>query len=440
MSSGGMTPLRRLFAAFAAVVSIAAAQPDTLDHIADDYVQLMLRIGEADPGFVDAYYGPPEWAAAAKTAPHDLPTLKAETADLRARLDRIRPDDPQLRQRADFLRGQLRAAAMRLRIVAGEKPGFLVEAREQFGTAPELKPLSDYDPILARIETLVPGPGTLATRVDAFQNRFNIPDAKLRPALDAGIAECRRRTIAHIRLPANEEFELALVKDKPWSGYNYYQGNAKSRIEINTDLPIRASRVVDLGCHEGYPGHHVYNALLEQKLSRGRGWREFTVYPLYSPQSLIAEGSANYGIRLAFPGNDQVDFNRRTLFPQIGLPPAEAKRYFELNEAMRDLAGARFTITADYLDGKIDKAEAIRLTQKYSLVSPERAAQSIRFADTYRAYVINYGLGEDMVKAYVESAGPSQDARWQRMEQLLSNPMTPADLVPAAPQPKGERG
>jgi hypothetical protein len=123
-------------------------------------------------------------------------------------------------------------------------------------------------------------------------------------------------------LPQTEKFDLAFVTGKSWSGYNYYQGNYHSRIEVNTDLPIRISRAVDLGCHEGYPGHHVLNSLLEKNLSRGRGWVEFSVYPLYSPQSLLAEGSANYGIELAFPGREKLalhcegvpldDIHRRT--------------------------------------------------------------------------------------------------------------------------------
>ena len=136
--------------------------------------------------------------------------------------------------------------------------------------------------------------------------------------MEAAIAECSRRTLAHIRLPANERFDLALVTGKSWGGYNYYQGDAHSKIEINTDLPIRIGRAVDLGCHEGYPGHHVYNALLEKNLTRDRGWIEYSVYPLYSPQSFIAEGSANYGIELAFPGNEQATFERSTLYPLAG--------------------------------------------------------------------------------------------------------------------------
>ena len=71
---------------------------------------------------------------------------------------------------------------------------------------------------------------------------------------------------------------------------------------MNTDLPIFIDRAIDLACHEGYPGHHVYNALLEKNLMRDRGGSEFSVYALFSPQSLIAEGTANYGIEVAFLG------------------------------------------------------------------------------------------------------------------------------------------
>ncbi|HEY0629065.1 MAG TPA: hypothetical protein VGD23_07025, partial [Sphingomicrobium sp.] len=207
-----------------------------------------------------------------------------------------------------------------------------------------------------------------------------------------------------------------------------YLGSYRSRIEINTDLPIRISRAVDLGCHEGYPGHHVLNALLEQKLTKGRGWIEYSVYPLYSPLSLIAEGSANYGIELAFPGPERTAYEVRAVYPLAGLPTADAQRYGELQDAMRGLQGARFTIARELLEGRIDEAEAVRLTQRYLLVSPERARQLTDFTKQYRSYVINYGLGLDMVRADVEAAGSSPEARWKRMEQLLSEPTLPSDL------------
>ena len=297
-----------------------------------------------------------------------------------------------------------------------------------FGVVPDLMPLESYDPVLARIEALVPGSGPLPERVEAFQDRFNIPKDRLKPVFDAAIAECKRRTLEHIALPKNESFTMEFVTGKSWSGYNYYKGNAHSLIQVNTDLPIRISRAVDLGCHEGYPGHHVLNALLEEKLTKGRNWIEFSVYPLYSPQSLIAEGSANYGIDLAFPGDDQLKFEMATLYPLAGLPTAEASKYLALSKAMHDLAGARMTIARDYLDGKISRAQAVQLSQKYQLQSKERAEKSLDFTDQYRSYVINYGLGQDMVRAYVEAAGTDPKARWARMEKILSEPTLPSDL------------
>jgi hypothetical protein len=330
-------------------------------------------------------------------------------------------------RRARFLAAQLTAAVTRLRMLRGEKLSFDDEAEGLFGVRPHLKPLSAYDPVLARIDKLVPGTGSLADRVDAYQDRFLIKTEDLRPVFDASIAGCKARTERRIKLPKGERFDLAFVTGKSWSGYNYYQGRYMSRIEVNTDLPIRISRAVDLGCHEGYPGHHVLNSLLEEKLTRGRGWTEFSVYPLYSPQSLIAEGTANYGIRLAFPGPQKPEFEAAKLYPLAGLPAQEARRYGALLDAMKDLAGARMTIAREFLDGRISEAQAIELARKYQLTSEARAKQSIAFTKQYRTYVINYGLGEDMVAKDVERFR-SPGARWRRFEHLISEPTLPSDL------------
>lgn len=419
--------------ALLAAVALAACQPakptDTLDAIARDYVKLSLTIGEKEEGYIDAYYGPPELQAEAKEEAPKLaiPELTKRTDALSARIAALKPEGLDAR-RAAFLSAQLVAAKTRLLMLAGEKLSFADEAKGLFGVSPDLKPLASFDPVLAKIEALLPGPGPLSARVDAFQNRFTIPAAKLKPVFDAAIAECKARTLAHIALPEGEKFDMKFVTGKSWSGYNYYLGRSTSRIEINTDLPIRISRAVDLGCHEGYPGHHVLNALLEQKLVKDKGWVEFSVYPLYSPQSLIAEGSANYGIDLAFPGPERLAYETRVLYPLAGLPTADAARYSELQDAMKALAGARFTIAREFLEGRIDEAEAQRLIERYQLVSPERAKQSIAFTKQYRSYVINYGLGQDMVRANVEAAGATPAARWKRMEQLLSEPTLPGDL------------
>jgi hypothetical protein len=414
----------------AALLLTALAPPPTLDHFAERYVKLSLEAGEREPEYVDAYYGPPEWAAAAKADPRDLPTLLKDARALKAELLAVEPMSlvPSERRRLASLLGQVTAAETRLAMANGTKFSFADEARGLFGTAPDLQPLSSYDAVLAEIERLVPGTGPLDERVSRYRESLRIPPDKLRAVMDAAIAECRRRTIAHIPLPGSEKFTLGIVTGKPWGGYNYYKGNATSLIEVNTDLPVLVDRAVDLGCHEGYPGHHVLNVLLEEKLSKGKGWQEFTVYPLYSPQSLLAEGSANYGIELAFPGEEQARFEAEVIFPLAGLDPKEAPRLAALNKASRALAGSRFTIARDYLDGRITREQAIAATQKYGLTTRARAEKSLEFTDHYRSYVINYGHGRDLVRTTVEAAGPDAKARWTRMEQLLSEPTTPADL------------
>lgn len=401
---------------------------DSLDAVARDYVVMTLEIGEHEPGYVDAYYGPPEWLEEVKKAPRSIADLRGGAADLTRRLQAISTEgaEPAVIQRKKYLLAHVASADARLRMLSGEKMSFADEAEALFGIRPELKPLATYDPILARIDALVPGEGSLTDRVTAFRAHYVIPKDRLQPVMDAAIAECRRRTAEHIALPANENFTLAFVGDKPWSGYNYYQGNAQSKIEINADFPIYTERAIDLGCHEGYPGHHVYNALLERTFVRERGWVEMSVYPLFSPMSFVAEGSANYGIDLAFPGDEAAAFERDVLFPLAGLDPATADKKAELMALTRELARAEYTIADDWLAGRVDREETIARLARYTLTEPTKAAQRLRFIDTYRSYIINYGLGRDTVQAWVERQGPDH---WQGMETLLSSQILPVDLV-----------
>ncbi len=423
--------MRMLLLAAAMMLAVGAKRPPSpLDDIAEAYVHLSLEAGEREPGYVDAYYGPDDWAAQAKARPRAVAELRAEASRLSKDLNAVAPDrlSPEDRQRRDFLLAQLKAAETRLAMMAGVKLAFADEAEGLFGIRPTLKPLTAYDPIVAKVAAMVPGDGPLWQRVDAWQNRFVIPADRLEPVMRASIAECRARSAAHIAMPQQERFELELVKDKSWSGYNWYKGDAHSLIQINTDLPVRIDRAVDLGCHEGYPGHHLLNMLLERNLARARGWVEFTVYPLFSPQSFIAEGSANAGIDLAFPGAERAAFEANTLYPIAGLDPATARDYDRLLALLHQLAGARMTIAADYLDGRIDRNRALDLIQAYQLVSRERAEQSLRFTEHYRSYVINYGLGQDMVTADLARSGRDPAARWKRMEQIISQPFLPSEL------------
>jgi hypothetical protein len=246
----------------------------------------------------------------------------------------------------------------------------------------------------------------------------------------AAIKECRARTLAHIALPPNESFTVEYVTNKPWGGYNWFKGNFHSVIQVNTDLPIFIDRAVDLAAHEGYPGHHVYNSLLEKNLVRDRGWMEFSVYALFSPQSLIAEGTANFGRDVAFPTKaERMKFEKEVLFPAAGIDPKRADEYYAVQDLMKDLNYAVNEAARRLINGEIDEKAAAEWLQKYAVMEPPRAQQRVKFIQRYRSYVINYNLGEDMVRRYIEKrSGADPDKRWSEFGKLLASPRLPSSL------------
>ena len=404
---------------------------EDLDTVAAEYLLLELSMGLHDGAHVDAYFGPPEIRAQVENTNFPLAEIDLKAAAL---ADRLRdwpggPDDEMLSARIESLLQRLRALHTRIALNRGVTLSFDEESRQLFGTSAPDNDAQHFEAILDDIDALLDGEGDLSARVNRFRDQFVIPPNRLAAVFDAAIAECRRRTLLFMDLPEIESFALEYVNDKPWSGYNWYQGNSQSVIQINTDLPIFISRAVDLGCHEGYPGHHTFNALLEKNLVEDRGWSEYSLYPLFSAQSLIAEGSGNYGIDLAFPGSERVQFEREVLFPLAGLDASEADRYYELLALLNRLDYAGNEAARDYLDGTIDREQAAQWLVDYSLSSPKRAQQRVDFFDAYRSYVINYNLGKDMVREYVERDTEDHAERWQKFEQLLSKPMSTEDLL-----------
>ena len=272
-----------------------------LDTLAQDYVRLALEIDAHESGYVDAYYGPEEWREAARRNPRERAVLKAEADRIVAALGPHARAGGEQGQRARVMMANTSSARFRLDMIDGRRAPFVEEAEALFALRPKLRPLSDFDGALARIEALVPGPGPLSERVGAFRAQYSVPDDRLADVMHAAIAECRKRTMAHIPLPTGENFSMALVNDKSWGAYNYYKGGNQSVIEINTDLPVSVGNVLVLGCHEGYPGHHV-QGIYNERNYRERGWAEYSVMPLYVPAAPLNEGGADFGVVLAFPG------------------------------------------------------------------------------------------------------------------------------------------
>jgi hypothetical protein len=403
----------------------------TLDSIAVSYVKLALAAGVHDADYVDAYYGPPAWKAEADKAKQPLAEVRRAVQALRRDIATIDPAgfDAITQLRHKFLAKQLRALATRMAIVGGQKFPFDEESRLVFDAVAPEHTAAHFDAVLAELDKALPGTGSVAARYQTFRNQFIIPPAKLDAVFRAAIAEARARTLKHIPLPANESFRLEYVTNKSWSGYNWFQGNASSLIQINTDLPIFIDRAVDLAAHEGYPGHHVFSTLLEQKLMKGRGWMEYSINPLFGPNGVIAEGSANYGIEVVFPDAERLAFEREVLFPLAGLDPRRAQEYYRVLAMTDKLGFAGNEAARRYLDGEITAAAAAAWLERYGLMEPARARQRVKFIEQYRSYVINYNYGQQLVADFVEAAAAGDPARrWAIFTDLISTPRLPSGL------------
>jgi hypothetical protein len=409
-----------------------------MNFIADDYVKLVLNIGQYDSDFVDAYYGPKEWRENLKS---NLPFDSTAYKNLSAKTDSLLNELELLSEykateletlRFRYLYKQLLACKTKVAMLNGTMLPFDEETKALYDATAPAHNNEFFQSAINELDKILPGKGDVAKRLNDFKIKFVIPADKLKDVFNTAIKECRATTLKHISLPENETFTVEYVKNKPWGAYNWYKGNFRSVIQVNTDLPIFIDRAIDLAAHEGYPGHHVYNTLLESDLVDKRGWKEFTVYALFTPQSLIAEGTANYGIDMVFPGDERIKFEKEVLFPLAGLDPGEADLYYKVLELQKKFNYAGNEAARNYLNGNWTREQTIAWLQKYELQTKERAEKNISFIETYRSYVINYNLGMDIVKNYIEHNGgteKNQEKRWELFQYILSTPQTPGGLA-----------
>jgi hypothetical protein len=394
-----------------------------ISTIAEEYVKLTLKVGQHHSSYIDAYYGPKAWQPTGE--PIALALLKQTTEQLLIDINQVQvPADQQ--QRKEFLKIQLQSVVIFIRQLLKEPLSFEQESLGLYDAVSPKISLTQLDLVLEELSLLLPGEQDLNLKYNKFQSQFIIDTTKLDLVFQAAINEARQRTKQYIALPEEENFTIEYVTNKVWSGYNWYKGNSFSLIQLNTDFPIYIDRAIDLASHEGYPGHHVFNSQMEQHLVNKKGWVEYSVYPLYSPLSLLAEGSANYGIQVVFNADDRLKFEQEVLFPLAGLDANKARKYYQIQALKAQLSYIDNLVAAQYLDGLIDKEQAIALLMKYSLVSAKKAQQRIGFIEANRAYVINYNLGQDLVRKYVDKLTTTggEEVRWQVFSELLANPKT----------------
>jgi hypothetical protein len=386
--------------------------------IVERYLTLGLTLGRHIDGMVDAYFGPPELAARVPdVAP---PRLVDDARRLLADLEHSDLEPARRRWIAAQVRGLLTTA----RRLAGEPIGYADEVEASYGVRPTWQDEEVFVAAHRRLAAVLPGAGPLGERLIAWREAQAVPVDRL-PAAVASLADdLRDRTQRLLGLPEGEHVDFDLTTDKPWSGFNYYLGDLRSRVSINTDLPVLSTNLAHLVAHEAYPGHHTEHSRKEAGLVRQRRWLEETIFLVGTPQCLLAEGLADLAIEVAVSPDphEQAAFTASHLRP-LGVA-YDAEVAAEVAAAGDGLGKVRgnAALLLHERGGSVD--DAVAYLERWALLPRNRAAKAVEFLtdETWRAYMTCYVEGLPLCRAYV-AGDPA------RFERLVTEQLVPDDLV-----------
>lgn len=409
------------------------------DIVAAEALLLALRLDLRDPGILDAYTGPADLKARVDMEqPPSLTTLRSQADDLLGRLDATVPEP----DRRAWLGGQVGAMAARLAVLDGEPVPYLEQVRRSFGIEPRPRGAAYLDDAASELADLLPDDGPIADRLSAWDQQVTIPGDRVREAVDIVTEVLRTRAATAFGLPAGESVRLGLVRDQPWSGYHWFDGGGRSRVDLNVDLPIRAPALLPTLAHETYAGHHLEAATKEAELVEGLGRVEMTAAVLLTPAAVISEGLADLGPDILLPPRERADL-LADLMERVGVPAASdarsAREAAELALAIAPLRERLREVAVDaalarWVDGS-DHDAVLELLMRAGRLPRERAEATLRFIEDprWRTYIHVYHEGRSLLERWV-AAAPDGD-RVGRFRRLFREPFTPdsiaAELVAA---------
>lgn len=387
---------------------------------AEEYVDVVLALGERDHDSIDFYSGPPEPRARARERNLTMPEIRRWAVELRERLASGPSASADEQSRREFMIRQLDAVIGRIDLLAGKRFTFDEESRLFFGVTVDEGDRTSADRARAELERLLPGRGSLGQRYAAFDSRFMVPPDRLPAVIARALEECRRVTLEHMSLPAGESVSVEYTRMMPWSAFTTYEGRGHSRIEINTDFGLTVDRAFNLACHEAYPGHHAINTLIDTRLVGPSQRVELMTQPMFSPQTLRTEGAATFAPELAFTDANRLVFGRDELFPLAGLKPHEAERYYRVSKLVGQLGWFQADVARRYLDGDLEFVRAAAELEDRALMSSPEA--TLKFLNEFRTYAVTYTVGRDLVAREVDGQGEADEAtRWRSFERWVTN-------------------
>ena len=387
------------------------------------YIVLGLRLGRLLDGLVDAYYGPPELARRVEAEPVPDPArLAADARRLIADLDSGEDGDGIDAHRRRWIRGQAQGLLVTASRFAGETIGFVDEVERCYGVRPTRVDDDEIAEAHRRIDAVLPGSGPVGERLISWREAQTVSPDKLESAISSLADDFRERTDRLFGLPDGERIDFELVTNEPWSGFNYYLGDLRSRVAINTDLPVLSTTLGHLVAHEAYPGHHTEHSRKEVGLVRRRGQLEETIFLVGTPQCLLAEGLADLGLEVIVPErrHETVAEHLRPL----GIP-YDAEVATAVSEAGELLGNAvRGNVAIALHENGISADDAVAYVERFGLLPAQPREKAVEFQTdpTWRAYIFCYIDGLRLCRRYV-------DGRPDRFARLVTESLLPEDLA-----------
>lgn len=376
------------------------------------YLLLGLRLGRHVDGIVDAYYGPPELAAAVDAASPVDPRILASDAET---LLEDLPDG--------WLHDQVAGLRTYAGVLAGESGSYADEVEGCFGVRPTHTDESVFAAAHERLEELLPGDGTLAERYARWEESIRVPSERVERTVAAIIEEARAWTGQLVHLPEGEGIDLEVERDKPWLAYCGYLGELRSRIAVNVDLPLSAIELLVLALHETYPGHHAERCCKEDRLVRGRGLLEETLVLVPTPQSLVSEGIAKLAPSILLESDAGAALAGVLHDAGIELDLAHA---LAVRHALEPCEWAEVNAALLLHEDGASEADTRAYLERWGLMTEEWSAHVVRFLKepTSRTYIVTYPAGRELCRSYV--AGEPE-----RFRRLLTEQIRVRDLLEA---------
>ena len=419
-----------------AVFTVACDFREEIDIVAEEYVEIVFYLNELSEGELDSYFGSLDFEpdstisieelgflaeklegqVASISDPFDIDRVNLLSNDLKHLKNLLyfikEPDGLTFAEEASLLYG-LKLQELEDSTRLGD------DGRIEFIERPKTDLEKRTEEVVGLIEELLPGQGSLPFRIADFQSKFIVPIDKREEVFKKALSLCREATEKYWEIPEESSLELDWTRDVTTPWHTFY-GNGQSVIKINPLYMGYIGSMIDVACHEGFPGHHIQLSIKEKAaVDRSKSYPEREIVLLRSPLSALLEGAADFAVELAFPPNERLAVEKEILFPLAGLDPASAEKYFRIRRLISELAPATIPTLQAFADEELPRiAASVRLENEFFVSSPMALLDHV---ETFSAYSVGYTLAYQQIKKYVAANSSSRPDEWAVLKNVISN-------------------